>query len=88
MSVLDLSSSYRDIRLILFYSNLTSLMKMTSALGVGLLLVPGLPVDTVPLPFDITLKWCPMSIPLISGNKNAVLVDALMTKSQASKHVD
>lgn len=61
---------------------------MSSALTVDTLVVPCIPAVTIPLPYDITPELSPMSATLISGMKDAVLVDAFMTIDQATQLAD
>ncbi len=45
---------------------------------------PGIPVETLDLPPDTQQRmWSPISATLISGKRDAVLVDALLTIEQA-----
>lgn len=61
---------------------------MSSKLKVDILVVPGTPVVTSPLPYGIIPVWSPMTATLISGADDAVLVDAFMTIAQATELAD
>jgi len=61
---------------------------MSSTLKVDILVVPGIPAVTTPLPYGISPVWSPMTATLISGAEDAVLVDAFMTIAQATELAD
>lgn len=62
---------------------------MASSLKVDVYVAPGIPFPgSDDLPRFITPVWSPMAITLISGHKEAVLVDALLTTAQADDLAD
>jgi glyoxylase-like metal-dependent hydrolase (beta-lactamase superfamily II) len=62
---------------------------MASTLRADVYVAPGIPFPAPEdLPSYITPVWSPMAITLISGQKEAVLVDALLTTDQADQLAD
>ncbi|KFZ23183.1 hypothetical protein V502_02335 [Pseudogymnoascus sp. VKM F-4520 (FW-2644)] len=61
----------------------------TSTLRADVYVAPGIPFPAPEgLPHYITPVWSPMAITLISGQKEAILVDALLTTAQADELAD
>jgi len=62
---------------------------MASTLRADVYVAPGIPFPAPEgLPPYITPVWSPMAITLISGQKEAILVDALLTRAQADELAD
>ncbi|KAJ5151255.1 metallo-beta-lactamase domain protein [Penicillium canariense] len=62
---------------------------MASTLRFDVYVAPGIPFPSPEgLPHFVTPVWSPMAITLLSGNKEAVLVDALLTTAQANDLAD
>jgi glyoxylase-like metal-dependent hydrolase (beta-lactamase superfamily II) len=62
---------------------------MTATLRADVFVAPGIPFPAPKeLPHYIAPVWSPMAITLISGEKEAVLVDALLTTTQANELAD
>jgi glyoxylase-like metal-dependent hydrolase (beta-lactamase superfamily II) len=61
---------------------------MSSPLRADVYLAPPIPVTSPPLPFLLPAVWSPTTATLISGAREAILVDALLTNAQASSLAD
>src|SRR5258706_14557657 len=68
---------------------MTEIETQESALNWDVFVTPGIPVETLDLPPGIEQRmWSPISATLISGQRDAVLVDALLTVEQAHALVE
>src|SRR5258706_15954166 len=68
---------------------MTEIETQESALNWDVFVTPGIPTETRDLPPGIEQRmWSPISATLISGQRDAVLVDALMTVEQAHALVE